>query len=695
LAIALVAMICLSSSGFIVSAQPPGVGNVHGTVVDEEGEPLKEVKVLAYSSSGNLASTKYTDSDGYFRMALDRGSYTLRFEMEGYVKVQKAITVPAGWYEEPESDPVKLGEVVLERSLSVSASVVSRYAAPGETVIFPFTVSNLGDVKESLEFPMESPEGWSTRVLDSSGEISKVQLSTGSISLTLEVGVPKETAETEVVSLSVVGSTTSTLEFTVLPSSTYQQNIVMSSTYPHVSEELGRTIVFPLTITNEGAIDETVDLMAAAPERWETRFVTGSQMEILSLFLEAGDKEVLTIEVEPADGASVGEYLMEIEAVSEEGVLRDALILRVNLKEAGGEVELLSAFTDVTAEAGGVLEYPITIWNKGDNDDLFLITVLSAPSEWGTVFKSGDIEVSSLLISSGGSANLVFEVTPPSDYEPGSYNLIVMVESQSGAMEDTLVLGVNLEEASSDVEIISTFTDVTVQAGNAIVYPLRIRNTGDTDSRIRLSVVSAPNNWDTTFTSDGVEISSFYIDAGESLNVKLEVQPPRAVETGDYSITIRAESEDGRLSEDIELKATVLGSYEVELELSTLYQTTTIGRSVEFTARVINQGNSPITTVYLDIALPEDWEIAATPSQVSTIGPRDSATFTLVVDTPADTLAGDYLVTVKALSDQAESEETDLRVTAKASTSWGFIGIGLAGVAIIGLLIAFTRFKRR
>jgi len=102
--------------------------------------------------------------------------------------------------------------------------------------------------------------------------------------------------------------------------------------------------------------------------------------------------------------------------------------------------------------------------------------------------------------------------------------------------------------------------------------------------------------------------------------------------------------------------------------------------------------------VYLETAIPEDWEIAVTPSQVSTITPMASETFTLVVETPSDTVAGDYIITVQAMSDQAESElssDSDLRVTAKASTSWGLIGIGLAGIAIIGLVIAFTRFKRR
>jgi uncharacterized membrane protein len=695
LAFSLIVIICSLSLGYIVSAQPPGVGNVHGTTIDENGDSLKNVRVRAYSSSGGIASTKYTDSDGYFRLALDKGTYTLMFEKEGYVKVEVGITVPAGWYTEPENDPVKMGEIILKRSLSLTASVISRYAAPGETVVFPFTVSNLGEEKEDLTFSINSSEGWDTRVLDSSGEIIRVQLDSGNLGLNLEVTVPEMPVETEIVSLTIMGSTNASLAFTIFPSETYKDDIKMSSTYPHVSEELGRTIVFPMTISNEGTTDETIDLVAVVPEGWTTRFITSNQMEILSLFLESGKLETLTIEVEPHEEASVGEYLIEINAVSEAGELRDFLDLKVNLKKVEGEVELLSAFTDVTAETGNVIEYPITIWNKGDNEDLFLITVLSAPADWDTVLKSEDIEISSLRISAGASTSLVFEVTIPSDYEPGSYKLILTVESKTVDMGDTLNLGVELREASSDVEIISTFTDVTVQAGNAIEYPLRIRNNGESDSQIRLSVASAPSNWDTKFTSDSVEVSSFLIDAGESLNIKLEVEPPDAVETGDYSITILAESDDGKTLKDIELKATVVGSYEIELELSTLYETTTIGNSVEFTAEIINQGNTPITTIYLETIIPNDWDITSTPSQISKLDPRESETFTLVVKTPADTVAGDYLITVKALSDQAESEETDLRITAKASTSWGLIGIGLAGVAVIGLVIAFTRFKRR
>ena len=693
--IILLSIILLSSMLIIVGAQASDLGNVHGTVVDENGSPLSDVKVTGYSSTGSFDSTDYTDGDGYFRLALYKGRNEIYLEKEGYVTGHYSITLPHSvLYTDDYQDPVKMGEIILEQNLGLTTSVLSRVVTPGETASFSFTVS-VDDEPEEIEFHVNSPEGWDTRVLDSSSEIRTIMLNSGSVSLTLEVYVPETAVETETVSLTVVGTLNSTLRFTILPYQILDRDIQMASTYPYVSEELGRTISFPLTISNEGEADETVDLLGAVPEGWTTRFITSGGTEVLSLFLESGDSETLTLEVVPPEDASVGEYLVKAQAVSDEGILRDYIDLRLRLSEAEGEVKVLSSYTDVTVEAGNLFENPLTIWNKGDEDELFLITVMSVPAGWETAFKSGDIEISSLLVPAGSSAGLTFEVTPPEDSEEGSYNLIVFLESESGRVTDTLILGVDIREATSDVEIVSTFTDLTVKAGSVIKYPLRISNKGKKDDQLRMKVVSAPLNWDAVFTSDGNTVSSFYIAAGDYLSLNLEVDPPSNVETGEYSIVIQAESKDGTLSDEIELSATVTGAYEVELTLSTLYTTITIGDSVEFTVEVTNMGHSPLTSLYLDAAVPDDWDVTSTPSQVASLDPRESARFTIVTETPTDTVAGDYLITVQALSDQAESAEADLRVTAKASTSWGFIGIGLALVILIGLVVAFTRFKRR
>ena len=76
----------------------------------------------------------------------------------------------------------------------------------------------------------------------------------------MEIAFSGTMIETETVSLTVIGSLNATMEFTVLPSQTFQHDIEMYSSYPSVSEELGRTISFPLTILNESEGDGTFDL---------------------------------------------------------------------------------------------------------------------------------------------------------------------------------------------------------------------------------------------------------------------------------------------------------------------------------------------------------------------------------------------------------------------------------------------------
>jgi uncharacterized membrane protein len=53
------------------------------------------------------------------------------------------------------------------------------------------------------------------------------------------------------------------------------------------------------------------------------------------------------------------------------------------------------------------------------------------------------------------------------------------------------------------------------------------------------------------------------------------------------------------------------------------------------------------------------------------------------------------MITLRAQSDQVNSNDVQLRVTTSAPTSWGFIGVGVALVVIVALVVMFRRFSRR
>jgi uncharacterized membrane protein len=565
----------------LVAAQLEDAGNVHGYVVDEEGKPLKNVKVSATSNSGNLQATDHTDENGFFRFALEKETYTIIFEKNGYATEETRITVPrAGWWNDPESDSVKMSEIILEKAIKISTNALSRAANPGQTLDITFTVTNNAEKTQTVDFTVSLPEHWSAQIYDSTSEVNQVQLAQGSTQLTLRLKIPQSMKQTETIALTAVSTLSDTLEITINPK-TSTDEVELKTTYTSVSEETGRTIKLPLKLKNNGEVDKIIKLSPTVPENWELNILTDNQMAISSILLETGETYTLTIEVEPADDETTGEYSISINALNENDVTQDTVSVSITLREPTSDVEVISTFTDVTIEAGGTISFPLAIWNRGGTDALALLSVESVPSNWDTLFITDDVEVSSVLVGSGESSTLEFKVEPPNSVETGEYMLNVVIETSDGFQE---------------------------------VIPLTI---------------------------------------------------------------------------------SVEGSYELELELSTLYTTTRIGDTVSFSAQVTNMGATPVTTLYLDFVLPGDWETTYTPVQVSSLDPRDSVRFNIVTETTSDTEAGDYLLTVQAISDQLSSEELDIRITTQASTTWGYIGLGLAGVFVAGAYLLFKRFKRR
>jgi uncharacterized membrane protein len=561
---------------FMANADP---GNLHGTIIDQDGNPIQGVKVSAYLNTGSIEATVNTDQKGYFRMNLG-GDYTLLFEKDGYVSFQKNVQITQAPTENPDNDIVKLGNLVMEKTLVLSASVVKRFTTPGNTLSLEFTITNKGENIEAVEFSIDSPLNWGTSIFDNIGEIEHILLSPGSSKYNIEINVPETATSVETITITATGTSVAKLEFIITPK-VYTDEIILKSTYLSISEEIGETINLPLTISNQGEVDKKVTLEADIPTDWSISFKTGQNMVVKSLIINAGDTEQLSVTLEPPDNVALGDYDIIVRALDVNGAILDVFELDVNLRISVSEIEVISSFTEVSIQAGNSVTFPIAVWNRGEADALTLFTV----------------------------------------------------------------------------EVL-------------------------------------PENWKVSFITDDLEIASIRIPAGESESVRMVVVPPNSVESGTYNLKAVIESDEGAQNE-LDFLITVTGSYSLDLEPSTLYSTSKIGGSVSYTARVTNRGQTAVTTLYLDAVLPDDWDATISPVQISSLDPRDSVTFSITLDIPSDATAGDYLITMQAFSDQLDSDEVDVRITAQASNTWGFIGLGLAGVSVVGAGLLFKRFKRR
>ncbi|MBS7630902.1 carboxypeptidase regulatory-like domain-containing protein [Candidatus Bathyarchaeota archaeon] len=164
------------------------LGSVHGTVVDENDSFIKDVNVSVYDEYGKKLASDLTDEEGFFRFALYGGNYRVLIEKKGYVRVERSITVPdnVGLFYEPEFDPVDMGVITLKRILKLSTPVLVRVVEPDSTVTLPITITNLSDKIEEIELSTYNPAGWDMRILDQSGEVRKILLSSESSTSLIE-----------------------------------------------------------------------------------------------------------------------------------------------------------------------------------------------------------------------------------------------------------------------------------------------------------------------------------------------------------------------------------------------------------------------------------------------------------------------------------------------------------------------------
>jgi uncharacterized membrane protein len=467
-----------------------------------------------------------------------------------------------------------------------------------------------------------------------------------------------------------------------------QQTLALTSPVVKRLTPPGTTLLLEFTITNRGDQTENVMFSVAAPTGWDTK-VLDSVGEIENILLAPGSAKY-NLEISVPETATNVENIV----LTANGTSTATLAFTITSKVYSDEIKLKTTYLSISDELGSKVSLPLSVTNLGEVDKQVTLEA-DVPNSWSISFKaSSNMDVKTLLMESGSTEQLTMELEAPDSATVGNYKVIVKALDVNGALLDTLSVDINLRVGTSDIEVISSFSEVSVKAGESITFPLAIWNKGDADSLTLLTVPVLPENWDASFISDDLAISSIRIPSGESESIQLVVNPPNSVVSGTYNLVAVIESADG-VQHQTNFTITVLGSYQLAMDLSTLYTSGTIGGTISYTAKVTNQGETAITTLYMQAETPSGWDATITPTQVDTLSPRSSTTFTVTVSIPSNAVAGDYLVTMQALSDQLSSDSSDVRITAQASNTWGYVGIFIALLAVIGAVLLFRRFKRR
>lgn len=344
----------------------------------------------------------------------------------------------------------------------------------------------------------------------------------------------------------------------------------------------------------------------------------------------------------------------------------------------------------VAVEAGDQATFGLSV--TAPEPTLIDLAVSGLPEGWTGTFRGGGFEVDG--VTAGSTApELTLDIAVPPDAADGAQDFVVTATGGGTTVDLPLQVRVSAL-AGGEVTLTPDFPGLRVTAGEAATFSVELRNDTPADLQFELSS-AGPAGWDVTAQpASEPQASTFQVDSGSSETINVAATSLPRAEAGQYTISVQATAPETQV--EAEMIVEIVGSF--SLDLTTADQRLSTEVSADGTSEVqlvvSNTGTAPIQGVELTATPPSGWDVAFAEPIIAEIPAGESVAAVATVTPSEQAIAGDYVITFSATSEQASSD-VDIRTTVNPSALWGFVGIALIALTLAGLAWVFRRFGRR
>jgi uncharacterized membrane protein len=355
---------------------------------------------------------------------------------------------------------------------------------------------------------------------------------------------------------------------------------------------------------------------------------------------------------------------------------------------------LMTDYPAITIRPGTTSNIPLRLQNYGLSPEAYHLSVDGVPNGWSATILGGGQPVSAAMPAPDGSVSLQLRLEVPRTSDLSKQTLMIKAEGQG--TQASLPLDVALaKELPAKLTVSSKLPSLRGSPKSNFEYALTIKN--DSGRNLTASFAAdAPADFETSFTEayGTQELSSIPIEAGQSKDIKLKVRPPSSVDAGHFPVTVTVNADDASAKTELALDVVGQPQLQVAGREGLLSARAVASKQSSVPIVVTNSGTAPADNVTLNASAPTGWKVTFEPAAIERLVPGKDAEVQALI-TPSDkSLAGDYMVTVRANS-RGESASSQFRIAVSTSTVWGIAGAGVIGVALLLMLGAVARFGRR
>jgi uncharacterized membrane protein len=355
-------------------------------------------------------------------------------------------------------------------------------------------------------------------------------------------------------------------------------------------------------------------------------------------------------------------------------------------------------FSGVTVPRGETVRMDLTLENKGRTDETIGIEISNIPKGWKASLRGGSYTVSGLFVPNGKSRTLALSLEPDKSIGTGTYDFQIDGQTADGKFTSRQKLVVTVQEKTAgpeDIQVTTSYPVLRGQTDATFEFSLDVQNKSERDRTFNISA-TGPQNWDINFKPayETKQISSFQIKGGQSQTIAVQVNPAKDAKAGEFPILVRVSS--GEKKAEVKLNVILTGIYKLDAGTPSglLSLEAVAGKPANFSLFVKNTGSGVNRNITFSSFKPENWDVTFKPEKIDALDPGALKQVEVTVKPAIQALVGDYSVGVMVNGEKSD-KTIEMRVTVRASTAWGWIGIGIIVFVIAGLSALFIFLGRR
>jgi uncharacterized membrane protein len=383
------------------------------------------------------------------------------------------------------------------------------------------------------------------------------------------------------------------------------------------------------------------------------------------------------------------------------GVITDGGAVQGGDKQNDRPARGIAVYTDYSGIAiatGENVQMELTLENKGKADENIDVALAGVAKGWKAALRGVRYQVTGMYVPAGKTKTLSLNLEPEKGVGPGQYAFRFDAKTADGKFTSTHTLNVNVQGRKvgvDNIQINAAYPVLRGQTDSKFEFSLDVLNKSEMERSFNLAAIG-PEGWEINFKPayEPKQISTLRVKEGQSQTIAVEVTPKPDAGAGEFPIIVRISARDS--SAEAKLTVVLTGTYRLDAGTPNgiLSLEAYPGKTVSFSLFVKNSGSAPNRNVAFSSFKPENWEVSFKPEKIDVLSPGEMKQVEVTIKPGQQTLVGDYSVGVMTAGEKAE-KTVEMRVTVKASSAWGWMGIGLILLVIAALGLLFMKMGRR